>query len=468
MPDVNLNVKTRGTKQAESSFQKIGKSLATMATAAIAAREGMKLLQRAGKLEGVENAFRRTGKNLEDLRRATRGTISDFDLMQKSVIATTLGVDNLETLFKFASIRARETGQSVDYLIGSIVEGIGKQSTMILDNLGLSVTRIRKEFKKTGDFAGAVAKIVNEDMAGMDVNIGQIADATDRWSVAFENTYDKAAKLIGLLVSKGESAVGPGAGRGLSGLGSLFDAIGRGIEYIQDAMTTQWQRGTLTEAMYKDVEILVEEMDEFGNYIGEANAGLEKQQQNMKDTVDVVYEYAEAMAKLDIVGFQKNIDKPIDRLPIVRAFEEVDKIAGPVFKNILDDSVMIVAHWDRIGQQMVNTFDYVFTETLIRQQNFGDAMVAGLESMLSRMAASIMARAGVLGLFSIFGGGGLLTQGAGILNFITGGLFSHDGAGLSPGGGGGGVTINMPNAAIIDSKTVRTLRQTLSRYDRLH
>jgi len=119
---------------------------------------------------------------------------------------------------------------------------------------------------------------------------------------------------------------------------------------------------------------------------------------------------------------------------------------------------------------LVDSFDYIFTETLIRQQNFGDALVAGLRGTLERLAAEIAAKAVVFGLLSMIPGLGPALGATGFGNFITQGLFSHDGAGLSPSrsSGGGGVTINMPNVSMINSRSIRQIKQSLSRYDRLH
>ena len=58
--------------------------------------------------------------------------------------------ENLGSYLAFATKRAEETGQSVDYLVDSIIMGIGRKSPMILDNLGISIVDIRNEMEKTG------------------------------------------------------------------------------------------------------------------------------------------------------------------------------------------------------------------------------------------------------------------------------------------------------------------------------
>jgi len=120
-----------------------------------------------------------------------------------------------------------------------------------------------------------------------------------------------------------------------------------------------------------------------------------------------------------------------------------------------------------LADDLLNTFNYIFTETLIREQNFADSMVAAFAGMLLRMEADLMAKSALFGVLSIFGAGPV----GGFLNFVTGGLFSHEGGGLSPSrspSSGGSVTINMPNVTMINSRSIAQLDQALSRHRRLH
>ena len=84
----------------------------------------------AGVAEGVSSAFDKLNdpKLLDDLRKATRGTISDLQLMKAAVRANNFKVplSKLATFFEFATKRSAETGESVDYLVNSIVDGIGR------------------------------------------------------------------------------------------------------------------------------------------------------------------------------------------------------------------------------------------------------------------------------------------------------------------------------------------------------
>ncbi|MDD2299328.1 MAG: hypothetical protein PHU69_06760, partial [Fermentimonas sp.] len=151
-------------------------------------REGVEM---AAAAQGIEHAFNRIANRdyLNDLRRQTRGLVSDFTLMQSAVRAENFDIPltQLGTLLQFAQNRARDTGESVEYLTQSIIDGIGRKSPLILDNLGISVVRIQEEVKKTGDFATAVGNIVEDEMSKAGEVIDTAADAATRKKVAWEN-----------------------------------------------------------------------------------------------------------------------------------------------------------------------------------------------------------------------------------------------------------------------------------------
>lgn len=145
----------------------------------------------ANKASGVRKAFNNLNSPtlLSELRQATQGTVDDLQLMQKAVQAKNfkLPLDQLSTYLKFASQRARETGESVDYLVDSIITGLGRQSVMILDNLGISAAEIRDNMKDGATMAEAVGKIISEQMKSAETEIDKAALATDRLAASWTN-----------------------------------------------------------------------------------------------------------------------------------------------------------------------------------------------------------------------------------------------------------------------------------------
>ena len=135
------------------------KSLASMAAGFLSvsvATEAMKSvidqsIELAKSGQGIEMAFERLNDPglLDGLREATHGTVNDIELMKAAVKFNDfkLPLDQLGTMLAFAQKKAKDTGQSVDYMVDSIVTGLGRKSLMILDNLGLSAAEIKEKMK---------------------------------------------------------------------------------------------------------------------------------------------------------------------------------------------------------------------------------------------------------------------------------------------------------------------------------
>lgn len=149
-------------------------------------------------LSQVSQGFKRfgTATDLNNLRKATRGLVTDLELMKVAVQAGNFGIPikDMGNLLEFASRRAAETGQSVDYLVNSIVTGIGRKSPLILDNLGISAVRLKEQFngaaleaQSVGDVAAAVGRIATEELKQMGEPVESVADDLQRLSVEFEN-----------------------------------------------------------------------------------------------------------------------------------------------------------------------------------------------------------------------------------------------------------------------------------------
>jgi hypothetical protein len=167
----------------------------------------LEMAKLAGNVEGVERAFRRAFPNakgiLNDVRAATHGTVSDFELMQRTLQASNLGVsaEKLGVLFEFAATRAQQTGESVDYLVDSVVRGIGRKSLVILDNLGLSATRLREQFngaalasKSVAEVTEGVAQIAQVELNKMGGYAETSATKVDQLTVSWQKLKEEVSK----------------------------------------------------------------------------------------------------------------------------------------------------------------------------------------------------------------------------------------------------------------------------------
>ena len=160
-----------------------------------AVKQGIELARQG---EGIRIAFERLGRGdiLDGLRQATHGTVTDIELMKAAVKFNDfkLPLDELGTMLAFAQQKAKDTGQSVDYMVDSIVTGLGRKSLMILDNLGLSANEVKEKMKETGDMTKAVGAIIREQMEKAGDYVETAADRAAQANVSLQNKMEELGR----------------------------------------------------------------------------------------------------------------------------------------------------------------------------------------------------------------------------------------------------------------------------------
>lgn len=206
--ELKQNAKSFG--EIASSDQVNGTFLGTMATklAGLLGQQASKLkdfvlesaragVEMAEQADGVTKAFNAMDNPnlLDNLRKATKGTVNDVQLMTAAVKANDFRIplEDLGKYLEFAQLKAQQTGQSVDYMTDSIVTGLGRKSPLILDNLGISAAEISEKTKETGDFMKAVAEIVDTQLAAAGETYISAADRAAQKTVELQN----AQKALG-------------------------------------------------------------------------------------------------------------------------------------------------------------------------------------------------------------------------------------------------------------------------------
>ena len=161
------------------------------------AQESMDVAKQA---EGIEIAFKRIDKPglLANLRKETHDTINDMQLMQQAVKFANfdLPVEQLGKLLAFAQQQAKDTGESLDYMVNSLVDGITRQSPKILDNLGLSAQKIKEKTAETGDFVQGVISIIQERMEKTGGYAETAADRTAKANARMVNAQMELGKQL--------------------------------------------------------------------------------------------------------------------------------------------------------------------------------------------------------------------------------------------------------------------------------
>lgn len=188
------------------NLQKVGAGLTAGVTLPLVAI-GTEAVRAFSELEGVQTAFERLDDPnlLKDLQAATKNTVSNLELMKSAVQASNFKIplEELGGLLDFARRRAKDTGESVDFLVNSIVTGIGRKSPLILDNLGISATALKDKFngaalasQSIADVTKAVGEIAQGELQAMGDDATTLKEVYLQIKATLQNTF---ADLGGIL-----------------------------------------------------------------------------------------------------------------------------------------------------------------------------------------------------------------------------------------------------------------------------
>ena len=200
-----INQSTKSVVAAAAQYASFAAVLGTVASGmSEAISQGSAM---AKEMEGVKMAFDRLNQPglLDSLREATHGTVNDLELMKQAVKFDNfnLSLEQMGTFLAFAQQQAKDTGQDVNYLVDSIVTGLGRKSLPILDNLGLSAEDIRERMKETGDMTKAVADIIQERMAAAGDYVETAADRAAQAQVRLDNAMIELGNTMNSLSGSG-------------------------------------------------------------------------------------------------------------------------------------------------------------------------------------------------------------------------------------------------------------------------
>jgi len=123
---------------------------AAVTVAIMALRKAWELMELGAKVEQQKMAFENLASSLgmssekiiKDLRKMSGETMSTAEIMGKASQAMILGIDptKLSKMMEISRASARAFGKDVGFMFESIAIGVGRQSKLILDNLGIIVS----------------------------------------------------------------------------------------------------------------------------------------------------------------------------------------------------------------------------------------------------------------------------------------------------------------------------------------
>lgn len=334
----------KGAEKSTSAFANSVKKIGGLIGGAFAvskiisfAKEASKL---AGEAEGIRQAYSKiSNSNIESLRKSVKGTVSDMELMRSTVEAATLGLDasKMPELFAFAAQRAKETGQSVDYLVDSIVKGIGRKSPLILDNLGISAIALKEAMggvslaeASVEQVTAAVAEIAREATGSLD-EFANSALTTKEKTEQLQAETDNLKVAFGNLVNEIVGAASPALRKITKELTSELNDLST---VVGSDKLSGWQKFSTVMGVFtgnaatakKAAEILKNEETELAGQTENATEAIKKQGEATPPVIKNIAWYKE-----QITALKKSIDETLpsheaERQAIydkIRAYEDI-------------------------------------------------------------------------------------------------------------------------------------------------
>lgn len=222
-------------------FGDVGRAIAAVGVAVGGAIFGLtRLASRGRDVIEVGRAFTRASGDqqaaLKQLRAATNGLVSDFELMRQFNQAIALGAaDSVEQFAEMATTAqalGRALGIDTAFALESLNTGIARQSRLFLDNIGIIVSVEQANEAYAASLGKAVSELTQAEKreafrtAAMEAarqkvqELGGVtitgADATTRFTTELKNAVDELSRLV---------ATAPEVAR-------FFDAMTRGVELV--------------------------------------------------------------------------------------------------------------------------------------------------------------------------------------------------------------------------------------------
>jgi len=369
---------------------------------------GKELFALGAKAEGIRNAFDRLDDPtlLSNLRRATRGTVDDLTLMTAAVQANNfrISLKQLPTYFEFAQQRARATGESVDYLVDSIVRGIGRKSALVLDNLGISLSDLNEQLAKTPDYADAVGAIIQREMAKAGEYTETAADQADKLATAWKN----------LKLEMSDSSW-------VKGLAGQMSKIAENFAIMQDKQLKFARKLELLEMPVGSYAKVREVMDQMYGSAYAKDTGLKPVQQEVIKTIGDLKEELKSLeaaydtlAVADTAGIKAHLQRTQALKDEIKALSELNKpgVPSPQYETgiavagwaanpaslsqvenynklsiILQENTEKMYDLYGISMMLEGTFTNLFSAGIQGWDEFGKAAVAAIQQMLVKLAA---------------------------------------------------------------------------------
>lgn len=448
---ITFETTTKGTRRVERDFKKIDSALvgvAKSAKAAVAgyigfqtAVEAFDLTQQAGKLDSLRKSFLNLGKEIgltEDsitaLKEATDGTVAEFDLLQQANNALLLGIveneESMVQLFDTAQRLGKAVGKDTLFAVESLTTGIGRQSRLMLDNLGIIVDT-EKAYRDYAKAIGVATKELDDEQHKTAFITAAMDSATSKVEALGEETLDASDNIQQMKVAIEEAGIAIGRGlspfvvqlaQDITGMTNAVFGLNEEVEEQRMLFSEQIKMYEDSNAAIRSTVRNVADLDDNQKTLISTNNEMIKSLEAQRDA----WVAAEVAMMPSVKGIM------IEAVDVIGEVES--QITGTVDAvDSLNTSFEVFSAEQKMAINLTREFGGSLAQAVVYGQNLGDAVVSSLKAI----AAELISQAAVFGLLQLFTGGsfGATTS---FLSFLTGGIPGFASGGSFTVGGQGG------------------------------
>ncbi len=435
--DSNLDALAKRALQVGGAFftaQGIIKGLTFIANQAKASQR-INDLENAMLNLGREAGF--TSQTLDKLREATDNTVSSADLLTSANTALLLGIvdndDEMAQLLDTAQRLGKAMGVDTAFAVNSLTVGLGRQSRLMLDNLGIMVD-VGSANKAFAEQAGVAVRTLTEEQrkrAFLNEAMRQAKTAVDQLGEEqldlTEKTQQLNVAMEDLGIAVGERML-PAVTESVSFFAESIQGVNNFFNTIDRANNVIFNNRLEFEHLTPEIKKAFEELDAFGTESILNTSAMDEQRAKIIGLVEAYKQEQNALKAKTIEDetariAQEDLRKEIDAmgsdsmLTLRDGFEntlpKIERFKGEIQNT--DETFKLFNDKQQLALMGVEQFGSSLATAVIHGQDLGDAMVSSLKAI----ASELLAKAGTFALLNLFTGGsiGAITGGGGAGGF---------------------------------------------------
>jgi hypothetical protein len=380
--DLFIKFGIKGAKSSEKQVSNLDKSLKTLGANALKAggaffaidaigRALGKVINLSGEMKKVKTGFDNLSSGvgmsenaLSKLQKATDGTVSKLDLMTQANNMLLLGItdseDEMSEMFDIAQRLGSALGKDTLFGVESLVTGMGRQSKLMLDNLGImiDVEKANKEYAKSINktsqeltdqerkiaFNNATMKSARELVANLGDEQLSTSDAINQLSASVDNLAADIGNMLAPIVTataQGMTFLAEGVSKVIKRFKNFGEEVGKFIKIVPES-DIELNKFKTSIQKFSQKELL-----EMINQMEKSNEGIKAVTDSTKEEDEKLKALVERYKKLnELMGFEAETKEKLNETIRITKDLRIAEAESIQFVNQMTNEEKLAAQQD--------------------------------------------------------------------------------------------------------------------------